>query len=70
MPPIAVYGYDVTILIDVCKAIIAADVAGTLLRRQATMELRVFLGRDQDFFSCRTGMPEGWPCLSGQATSN
>jgi hypothetical protein len=33
-PPATVYGYDVTILIDVCKAIIAAADAGKLLKRQ------------------------------------
>lgn len=32
--PMAVHGYDVTILIDVCKAIIAAEAAGALLARQ------------------------------------
>jgi hypothetical protein len=33
-PPATVYGYDVTILIDVCKAIIKADGEGRLLKRQ------------------------------------
>jgi P63C domain-containing protein len=33
--PVLTHGYDVTILIDVCKAIIAAEDEGTLLRRQA-----------------------------------
>lgn len=33
-PPSVVHGYDVTILIDVCKAIIKADEEGTLLKRQ------------------------------------
>ncbi len=33
-PPATVYGYDVTILIDVCKAIIKADGEGKLLKRQ------------------------------------
>ena len=33
--PALVHGYDVTILIDVCKAIIAAEEEGKLLRRQA-----------------------------------
>jgi hypothetical protein len=32
--PATVYGYDVTILIDICKAIIAADSDGKLLARQ------------------------------------
>jgi hypothetical protein len=34
-PPAVVYGYDVTMLIDICKAIIAAADAGKLLARQA-----------------------------------
>lgn len=34
-PPSVVHGYDVTILIDVCKAIIKADEEGKLLSRQA-----------------------------------
>jgi len=33
-PPLKVYGNDVTILIDVCKAIIAADAAGVFTSRQ------------------------------------
>jgi hypothetical protein len=33
-PPATIHGYDVTILIDVCKAIIRADDEGTLLKRQ------------------------------------
>jgi hypothetical protein len=33
-PPTPIYGYDVTILIDVCKAIIRAEEEGRLLRRQ------------------------------------
>jgi len=33
--PVLVHGYDVTILIDVCKAIITAEEEGKLLRRQA-----------------------------------
>jgi hypothetical protein len=33
----AIHGYDVTILIDVCKAIIQAEVEGKLLRRQLNM---------------------------------
>ncbi len=32
--PMTVFGYDVTILIDVCKAIIKADAEGGLLKRQ------------------------------------
>lgn len=33
-PPSTVHGYDVTLLVDVCKAILEADNAGTLLPRQ------------------------------------
>jgi hypothetical protein len=33
-PPSTIHGYDVTILIDVCKAIIKADEDGNLLKRQ------------------------------------
>ena len=33
-PPTAVHGYDVTILIDLCKAIIKADEEGRLLKQQ------------------------------------
>jgi hypothetical protein len=32
-----IYGYDVTILIDVCKAIVAAESAGKLLKSQANI---------------------------------
>ena len=35
LPPFTVHGYDVTILIDICKAIIEAERAGHLLDRQA-----------------------------------
>jgi P63C domain len=35
VPPAAVHGYDVTILIDLCKAIIKAEEEGKLLKRQA-----------------------------------
>lgn len=34
IPPPVVKGYDVTILIDVCKAVIQAESEGTLLKRQ------------------------------------
>ena len=34
MPPFVVHGYDVTILIDICKAIIQAEHEGALLDRQ------------------------------------
>jgi hypothetical protein len=33
-PPATVHGYDVTILIDVCKAVVNAEAAGVLLKRQ------------------------------------
>lgn len=33
-PPSTVHGYDVTLLVDICKAILEADTAGTLLPRQ------------------------------------
>jgi len=33
-PPMTVHGYDVTILIDVCKAVIEAESEGKLLKRQ------------------------------------
>lgn len=36
-PASTIYGYDVTILIDVCKAIIAAQTAGSLLDRQVNI---------------------------------
>lgn len=36
-PPAVVYGYDVTILIDICKAITEADAAGKLLKSQANI---------------------------------
>jgi hypothetical protein len=36
-PPDAVYGYDVTILIDVCKAIATAEADGKLLKSQANI---------------------------------
>jgi hypothetical protein len=34
IPPQKIHGYDVTILIDICKAILAADVAGKLTANQ------------------------------------
>jgi hypothetical protein len=34
VPPAVVYGYDVTLLIDICKAINAASADGVLLQRQ------------------------------------
>ena len=34
VPPVTVFGYDVTILIDICKAVIRADADGKLLSRQ------------------------------------
>jgi hypothetical protein len=34
---VATYGYDVTILIDVCKAIIRAEAEGKLLKRQKNL---------------------------------
>jgi len=37
-PPIgSVYGYDVTILIDVCKAVVAAEAEGRLLKSQSNI---------------------------------
>lgn len=36
-PPMTVHGYDVTILIDVCKAVIAAETEGKLYQRQAAI---------------------------------
>jgi hypothetical protein len=36
-PPLSVHGYEVTLLIDVCKAILAAADAGDLLARQKPM---------------------------------
>lgn len=36
-PPGAVYGYDVTVLIDVCKAIVNAESEGRLLKSQANI---------------------------------
>jgi hypothetical protein len=42
----AVHGYDVTILIDVCKAIVKAESAGNLLDRQANLakQAHIILG--------------------------
>lgn len=34
IPPALAYGYDVTMLIDICKAVLAAAAAGQLLKRQ------------------------------------
>lgn len=34
-PPTKTYGYDITILIDLCKAVLKAEEDGRLLRRQA-----------------------------------
>ncbi len=34
VPPMKVHGYDVTLLIDICKAVIRADADGKLLQRQ------------------------------------
>lgn len=44
-PPSIIHGYDVTLLVDFCKAILAADAAGQLLPRQAPMarQARVIL---------------------------
>lgn len=36
-PPMTVHGYDVTILIDVCKAVIQAEADGKLYQRQASI---------------------------------
>ena len=36
-PPNTVYGYDVTLLIDICKAIVRAEHEGKLLRSQANI---------------------------------
>lgn len=37
MPPTKVHGYDVTILIDICKAVLAAESAGKLRTNQANI---------------------------------
>ena len=44
-PPATVHGYDVTILIDICKAVLAADADGKLLARQVVVakQARVIL---------------------------
>lgn len=34
-PPTKTYGYDITILIDLCKAVLKAEQEGTLLKRQS-----------------------------------
>ena len=46
MPPVIVHGYDVTILIDLCKAIIKAESEGKLLKRQERIanQARIILG--------------------------
>jgi len=37
VPPVVVNGYDVTILIDICKAVVAADADGKLGKQQANV---------------------------------
>lgn len=34
LPPVIVHGFDATLLIDVCKAIVAAEAEGKLNRQQ------------------------------------
>jgi P63C domain len=43
-PPSVIYGFDATLLIDVCKAIIAAEAAGMLRRQKAAMQAHIILG--------------------------
>jgi hypothetical protein len=45
-PPSEIYGYDVTLLIDICKAVVAAEATGDLLPSQAKVakQAHVILG--------------------------
>jgi hypothetical protein len=45
-PPMTVHGYDVTVLIDLCNAIVRAEVAGKLLdrQRQIATQAHIILG--------------------------
>lgn len=40
-PPTPIHGYDVTILIDLCKAIVAADTAGKAVNRSAVKQAHI-----------------------------
>ena len=65
-PPAIVYGYDVTILIDVCKAVIAAAAAGKATRRQAATvdQARVILRpRSRGDDEGRLALPSRAPAL-------
>jgi hypothetical protein len=42
-PPSVIYGFDATILIDICNAIIAASAAGKLKRPRVTAQARIIL---------------------------
>jgi len=43
-PPSKVYGYDVTILIDLCKAVVAAETAGKAINPSVVKQAHVILG--------------------------
>lgn len=43
-PPSKVYGYDVTILIDLCKAVVAAEAAGKAVNPAVIKQAHVILG--------------------------
>lgn len=43
-PPSKVYGYDVTILIDLCKAVVAAEAAGKAINPAVVRQAHVILG--------------------------
>ncbi len=62
----AVYGYDVTILIDICKAIIKAEGAGGLLRRQENLakQAHIIVGA-----SAKAGIKQLVYALSGYDAS-
>jgi hypothetical protein len=41
MPQVAINGYDVTILIDICKAVLQAQADGKLRKQQAKLHVRM-----------------------------
>jgi hypothetical protein len=43
-PPSRAYGYDVTILIDVCKSVVAAEADGIPIRQSVARQAHVILG--------------------------
>jgi hypothetical protein len=43
-PPSVIYGFDATLLIDVCKAMVAAEAAGSLRRQRSAKQAHIILG--------------------------